>query len=85
MTERKSESAPPERREPEEQDAHAGRGGGGDSGGGPYPNPHKGKDPKKDGYMGTGGQTEMPYHGHGQLGEEEVGDEANANAPAKRG
>ena len=30
--------------------------------------------------MGHGGQTEMPYHGHGQLGEDKVGE--NANAPA---
>ncbi len=58
-----------------------GRQGGGDSGGGPYPNPHSGKDSGKDGFTGSGGQTEMPYHGHGQLGEDETGD--NSNAPAK--
>lgn len=57
-----------------------GRGGGGDSGGGAYPNPHSGKEGGKDGFMGSGGQTEMPYHGPGRLGEEEVGD--NPNAPA---
>jgi hypothetical protein len=56
-----------------------GRGGGGDSGGGAYPNPHSGKKPGKDGFMGSGGQTGMAYHGTGQLGEEE-GD--NPNAPA---
>ena len=59
----------------------SGRGGGGDSGGGPYPNPHTGKKPEKDGFMGRGGQTGMGYHGTGQLGEDEVG--GNENAPAK--
>ena len=60
-----------------------GVGGGGQSGGGAYPNPHAGKEAGKDGFMGTGGQTEMPYHGTGQLGEQETG--GNANAPAKAG
>ena len=54
--------------------------GGGQSGGGAYANPHAGKDGGKDGYMGSGGQTEMPYHGTGQLGTEQTG--GNANAPA---
>ena len=59
-----------------------GRGGGGDSGGGAYPNPHSGKEGgDREGLTGRGGQTEMPYHGHGQLGEDETGD--NPNAPAK--
>lgn len=58
-----------------------GRGGGGDSGGGAYPNPHRGKAGGKDGFTGSGGQTESAYHGHGRLGEEAVGD--NADAPAK--
>lgn len=59
-----------------------GRQGGGDSGGGAYPNPHSGKeDGGKDGFAGSGGQTETPYHGHGQLGDEDVGE--NPNAPAK--
>jgi hypothetical protein len=55
---------------------------GGESGGGAYPNPHKGKKPEGGGYMGHGGQTEMPYHGTGQLGEEKVGE--NSNAPARK-
>jgi hypothetical protein len=60
-----------------------GRTGGGDSGGGAYPNPHTGKEGSgKDGYMGHGGQTEMPYHGSGQLGEKQVG--GNENAPAEK-
>jgi hypothetical protein len=58
-----------------------GRGGAGESGGGPYPNPHRGKPGGKDGFLGSGGQTEKAYHGHGRLGEERTGD--NPNAPAQ--
>ncbi|HEX6374764.1 MAG TPA: hypothetical protein VFZ91_03485 [Allosphingosinicella sp.] len=58
-----------------------GRAGGGDSGGGPYPNPHRGKRESKDRFTGGGGQTDRAYHGHGRLGDEAVGD--NANAPAE--
>lgn len=66
----------------QDDDKMGGRRGGGDSGGGAYPNPHSGKDGgDKDGFAASGGQTEMPYHGPGQLGEEEVGD--TPNAPAK--
>ena len=61
-------------------DKLAGVGGGGQSGGGAYPNPHAGKEGGKDGFMGSGGQTEMPYHGTGRLGDRKTG--ANANAPA---
>jgi hypothetical protein len=57
-----------------------GRHGAGESGGGAYPNPHGGKAGGKDGFLGGGGQTGKGYHGHGQLGDEEVGD--NASAPA---
>jgi len=57
--------------------------GGGDSGGGAYPNPHSGKKGGgTGGFMGHGGQTEMPYHGTGQLGEKKTGE--NANAPARK-
>ncbi len=59
-----------------------GREGGGDSGGGAYPNPHTGKEGKRGGFMDRGGQTDMAYHGHGRLGDEEVA--GNANAPAKK-
>ena len=60
-----------------------GRTGGGESGGGAYPNPHSGKESGgREGFMGHGGQTEMPYHGSGQLGEQDVGE--NANSPAER-
>jgi hypothetical protein len=64
-----------------DDDKLEGRRGGGESGGGAYPNPHGGKDGRKDGFTGSGGQTEMPYHGQGQLGADKTGD--NPNAPAK--
>jgi hypothetical protein len=71
------------RGDPEAMEKLNGRLGGGDSGGGAYPNPHSGKEGgKREGYMGSGGQTEMPYYGTGQLGEEDVGE--NANSPAKK-
>ena len=57
--------------------------GGGESGGGAYPNPHSGKEERSDGFFGHGGQSDMEYHGSGQLGEEKVGE--NANAPAGKG
>lgn len=59
-----------------------GRTGGGDSGGGAYPNPHSGKKADNEGFMGHGGQTEQPYHGSGQLGEQVL--EGNENAPAAK-
>jgi hypothetical protein len=61
-------------------DKQNGRRGGGDSGGGAYPNPHSGKEGRKDGFLGGGGQTEKGYHGHGRLGDEPVDD--NPDAPA---
>ena len=72
-------------REKEEPEAQTGRKGGGQAGGGAYPNPHSGKEGKGEtggGLMGHGGQTEMPYHGSGQLGEQDVG--GNENAPAQK-
>jgi len=47
-----------------------GRGDPGESGGGPYPNPHSGKKPDSSpgDFLGHGGQTEIGYHGGGQLG-----------------
>ncbi len=56
---------------------------GGESGGGAYPNPHQGKEEKKDGFLGHGGQTEIGYHGTGQLGDQQTG-QGNANAPTKK-
>ena len=70
------------RGDPEAVEKLNGRAGGGDSGGGAYPNPHTGKEPGNGGFMGHGGQTEMPYHGKGQLGEETV--EGNENSPARK-
>lgn len=66
-------------------DTH-GKKGGGESSGGNYPNPHRGKKPKSspEDFMGHGGQTEIAYHGTGQLGEDATGED-NANAPAKSG
>ena len=58
--------------------------GGGESQGGAYPNPHTGKKkPENDGLMGHGGQSEMGYHGTGQLGSEVEEVDENLNAPAK--
>ena len=70
------------RGDPDTQASFNGSTGGGQDGGGAYPNPHTGKEGGKDGFMGHGGQTEMPYHGTGQLGEDKVG--GNANAPARK-
>lgn len=72
------------RGDPEKVETLNGRTGGGDSGGGAYPNPHTGKEGSggREGYMGHGGQTEMPYHGSGQLGDQNVG--GTDNAPAKK-
>ncbi|HEX8639738.1 MAG TPA: hypothetical protein VF704_01140 [Allosphingosinicella sp.] len=73
--------------DPSKSEKTDGAEGKGQSGGGAYPNPHSGKagDGKggggKDGFFGSGGQSEMEYHGGGRLGEDEVG--GNANAPAK--
>lgn len=67
---------------PEGEEIFNGRSGGGDSGGGAYPNPHTGKKPQGGGFMGHGGQTEMAYHGKGQLGDELV--EGNENAPTRK-
>jgi len=63
----------------------SGRSAAGESGGGAYPNPHSGKksDNHPSSFMGHGGQSEMAYHGTGQLGEEQVDEKANPNAPAK--
>jgi hypothetical protein len=66
----------------DDKDKLGGRSGGGDSGGGAYPNPHAGKEGDRGGFLDHGGQTEMPYHGHGRLGEEKVAD--NADAPARK-
>ena len=56
----------------------------GESGGGPYPNPHSGKGDSPDGpdkFGGHGGQSEIAYHGGGQLGEERP--TGTPNAPTR--
>jgi len=62
-----------------------GRDGKNESAGGAYPNPHRGKKPHHgpETFMGHGGQTEIAYHGTGQLGETDVPGEQNGNAPTK--
>jgi len=59
--------------------------GAGQSQGGAYPNPHTGKTPQNGGFMGHGGQSEIGYHGHGQLGDEDVEGEDNQNSGTKKG
>jgi hypothetical protein len=58
----------------------------GESGGGAYPNPHRGKKPKHspDDFLGHGGQTEIAYHGGGQLGEQVVEEQSGAAAAATK-
>jgi hypothetical protein len=58
--------------------------------GGAYPNPHTGKEERGEksgmtGFLGHGGQSEMGYHGTGQLGGEDVVPGGNKNAGAKTG
>ncbi|WP_157220870.1 hypothetical protein [Flavisphingomonas formosensis] len=62
----------------------SGRDSRGESGGGAYPNPHRGKKPKTSpgDFMDHGGQTEIAYHGSGQLGEEDVNGLQSARKPA---
>ena len=72
------------RGDPDKKEMFNGSTGGGQAGGGAYPNPHTGKESGgKEGFMGSGGQTEMAYHGAGQLGEDETGG-GNANAPTAK-
>lgn len=58
----------------------------GESGGGAYPNAHRGKKPESSpgDFMGHGGQSEMNYHGAGQLGENKVDDQSGARKAATR-
>jgi hypothetical protein len=54
-----------------------------ESQGGAYPNPHTGKEDagKSEGFHG--GQSKTAYHGTGQLGEQDVEGQENANSPDK--
>jgi len=61
--------------------------GGGQSSGGAYPNPHAGKDGKgsgERGWTGHGGQSEIDYHGPGQLGQDAIPDAPDPNATTGR-
>jgi len=67
--------------------AQEGATGGSDSGA-PYPNPHTGTEGEDTGMNGPnahGGQSEIGYHGPGQLGERSVKPGGNPNAGAKDG
>jgi hypothetical protein len=55
---------------------------GGESQGKPFPNDAAGDKSEQAGLTRHGGQTEMGYHGSGQLGGKKVGN-GNQNAPAK--
>lgn len=59
--------------------------GGGESQGGAYPNPRRSKANKSNagGIMDHGGQSDIAYHGSGQLGDDDVEGPGNPNAPAK--
>jgi hypothetical protein len=60
--------------------------GTGQSDGGAYPNPHTGKDRKAQaGFMSHGGQSDIGYHGTGQLGDEAVNGEDNDNSATSKG
>ena len=59
--------------------------GAGESGGGAYPNPHSGNGHPDEGFLGHGGQSEIAYHGPGQLGDEQVDEDANANSATRSG
>ena len=59
----------------------AGKDAKGESGGGAYPNPHTGSEGSGDnndpgGFLGHGGQSDIAYHGPGNLGDQAVDDEA---------
>ena len=61
---------------------------GGSDSGAPYPNPHTGKSVEEGenfggGFTEHGGQSDMSYHGTGQLGEKKVRPGGNPNAGAK--
>ncbi|WP_200894552.1 hypothetical protein [Sphingomonas sp. SRS2] len=64
----------------------SGRTAAGESGGGAYPNPHRGKKPhhSPSDFMGHGGQSEIGYHGAGQLGEQKVDEQEGAREAATR-
>lgn len=58
---------------------------GGSDAGAPYPNPDSGKGPKSEmnGFTAHGGQSEIGYHGSGQLGKQKVKPGGNRNSATK--
>lgn len=64
-------------------DAATNRSAGGESSGGGYANPHEGKEPKNQGFMGHGGQSDIAYHGTSQGGTDEDAEVGNVNAVTK--
>lgn len=64
----------------------SGRADPGESGGGAYPNPHRGKTPHNSpgDFLGHGGQTEIAYHGAGQLGTTKVDKQDGARKAATK-
>lgn len=62
----------------------SGRTGGGESGGGAYPNPHAVDEGHSQGFMGHGGQSDIAYHGPGQLGDEQVDDGDAPNSATRK-
>ena len=78
--------ASPKKRPDGVSERPSGRASPGESGGGAYPNPHRGKKPKNSpgDFMGHGGQTEIAYHGAGQLGEDKVAPQEGARKAAAK-
>jgi hypothetical protein len=67
---------------PEDRETFHGRSSDGDSAGGNYPDPRGDEEGEAGGFMGHGGQSDMAYYGHGQLGDKKLG--PNPNAPDKK-
>lgn len=58
--------------------------GDGESAGGAYPNPHTGKEERGEHSDWQGGQSEIGYHGSGQLGDQVVSPGGNPNSATRK-